>query len=228
MNLEEYLTAENVKMFLPVVVAVTTFFTAIVTFVLTSFFTIYKDKKKNNADHRAYFEYGEHEMYFPISDENLKFHGEGMVLFGENGSKFKQAAKQGKTFAAFMILHNRTENDLLNVRIKTVYTSSKPITEEFVLPYWRSEEAIYLFQSDFDGSTHYSTNEELTIEFTTKTLEKLRFSWKRIEKGVYKEVYQKRFFIWFWRDMINYNHSNFFTYQKLRIEVPKDKNTSTK
>lgn len=209
---------ENIRFLIPVVVAITTFLTAIVTFVLTSFFTIYREKKKNNSEQRPYFDYGEHEMYFPIHDDNLKFYGEGMLLFGPNGQKFKKESKAERFFVAFMILHNRTDNDLLNVRIKTTYKGTEKVTEEFVLPFWKSEDAIYLFQSDYESSSHLSTNEELSVEFTTKTFERLRFSYKRIKKGDYKEVYQKRYLKFIWWNMINYKHSDFFTYQKLKIK----------
>ncbi|PIC71135.1 hypothetical protein CSV77_03595 [Sporosarcina sp. P16b] len=214
--MNELLSNESFKTIIPILVGVTSLITAIITFMLTSIFTVIRDKKKINFDNRAYFEYGEHEMYFPIKQESIDTHGDGLVLFGKNGAQFKNEAGKRDRFCTFMIVHNRTNNDLLNVKIKTIYSGRNRIEEEFVLPYWKSNDAIYLFQTDYNGSSHFSTNEHLSIEFTTRSLERLKFMFKRQQNKNYIERYQKRFYKFFWINLINYRHSDFFSFQKLK------------
>lgn len=115
-----------------------------------------------------------------------------------------------------MIIRNRTNKDLLNVRIKTIYTGKNCIEEEFVLPYWKSTDAIYLFQTDYNGSSHFSTNEYLSIQFTTRSFERLKFMFKRQKNKSYIERYQKKILKLFWINLINYKHSDFFSFQKLK------------
>lgn len=78
------LTFEQAVVFIPLL-------TALITFVLTSLFTLYKDKKASNNSNRLFFQYAEYELKYPF--ENAP-HGNGKMLVGENGQKLKYRAEK--------------------------------------------------------------------------------------------------------------------------------------
>lgn len=211
------MTDEYSRYLLPALVAVIGLITALITFFLTAGFTHFREKSKSNAENRAYFEYAKYELNYPINNEDMNFFGEGILLLGENGDKFEEAFSKGSQnqVCSFIVIANETENDLINVIFKTSYTGEKRIEEEFVLPYWKSNDIIYLFQNEF-GYEGHSVSDELTIQFTTKTFENLKYQVKRYNNSTYKEMYQRRIFKFFWRNVVLLKKRKATKFQKLK------------
>lgn len=217
-------TSQNpVSIWIPVI-------TAILTFILTSIFTVIREKRNTNVSKRIFFNYMEIEQQYPFVDKDTlaKRYGKGQVLFGENGSKLKNHARnEGTSLYTFMILRNVTNNDAINVKIKTKFSdSSKVVAEDFYLPSWTSDTSIYLPQSVYGSSSHLSTNESIVITYTTMNYEKFRFRFKRLcpykkymfwrsPKIKYKETLHKKYFGFVWIRNIKFQHSSFYSFETI-------------
>lgn len=208
------LTFEQAVLFLPLL-------TALITFLLTSLFTLYKEKKNSNDMKRIFFEYSEYELEYPFVDVK---HGEGKMLVGPNGQKLIYRT-QNRAIYSFMVLKNATVNDAINVKIKHSFSDrqyglvQEIITEEFFMPIWKSKDTIYLPATISNSDSHISTNEGLIITYNTTTLEKFRYSYVRKKKGGYKERLKKRYLGFIWIPKILYQKSPFYTFVNVRKEV---------
>ncbi|ARZ61509.1 MULTISPECIES: hypothetical protein [Bacillus cereus group] len=191
--------------------------TGFITFILTSLFTIYREKKSANSESRAFIQYEEFELSYPF--ENVKKYGEGMLLLSENGRKLVE--KGGRTTLAFLILKNITDNDVINVKIESEFQSKegKVIREEFAMPVWNSNDVLYIPQSVYGSSSYYSTNIELTVSYSTLGFENFKSGYKRMENGKYKDFLKKKYFKLFYWDVIKYHQSEFFRF--IKITEPK-------
>jgi len=54
--------------------------TAILTFLLTSAFTMFKERKATNIAKRVFFEYGEFQFEYPFKPDVSERHGKGTIL----------------------------------------------------------------------------------------------------------------------------------------------------
>ncbi|WLR53784.1 hypothetical protein LC048_14815 [Mesobacillus subterraneus] len=200
--------------------------TAIITFILTSLFTMYKDKRTNNFTKRMFFEYAEFELKYPFDETNLR-HGEGKVLLGENGKKLHRHTQlHGKSVFTFFVLKNVTSNDAINVHIKFSFSDrggkkgaipKQLITEYFSLPVWRNTDTLYIPVTIYNNSSsNFSTNEELVISYNTTTFEKFKYLYVRQADGTYKEQLKKRYFGFLWITKLNYERADFFTFANVR------------
>lgn len=225
------LTFQQAIVFLPLV-------TAIITFILTSLFTMYRDKKANNFTKRAFFEYAEYEMEYPFDGNNIK-HGEGKLLLGKNGKLLHDHARTyGKTVYSFLVLRNVTSNDVINVKIKFVFSDRRGkkgavpneiIKEEFSLPVWKSTDTIYIPASIYNHPTsNFSTSEELEVIYNTTTFEKFKYLYTRKEDGNYKEQLKKRYLGFIWITKLNYERANFFTFVNVKKSEKKTKEETKK
>lgn len=215
-------TAQNpVFVWIPVV-------TAVLTFILTSLFTIYRERKTSNASKRIFFSYSEYEMSYPFDDEVATRHGEGMILFGKNGTLLREyAMKFGPVVYSFFVLKNVTVNDAINVKMRTRYSDKATVVEEeFGMPTWQHDTTLYLPQSIFGSGTHMATNEELTIWYMTTNFEQFKYSFKRLKKrkwymfwrkenAHYKETLSKRYFM-VWVRKVRYVKTGFYSHQIVR------------
>ncbi len=195
-----------------------------VTFVLTSLFTVFRERKNNNIPRRVFLEYAEYEMEYPFGDKPK--HGEGRILVGENGKKLIQNANtHGGSDYTFMVINNITENDIINVKIKFVF-SDRPgkrgslpkeiITEEFFMPVWKSADTIYIPSTIYNSSSKFSTNEELLIEYTTTGFEHFRYSYVREYSGKYTERLEIRYLGFMWLPKVNYHQGDFYRFIRVR------------
>src|SRR5699024_9966707 len=135
------LTFEQVVVFLPLL-------TALITFFLTSLFTLYKDKKESNNSNRVFFEYAEYELEYPFVNAP---HGRGKILVGANGQKLKyRAEKYGGAVYSFLVLKNATANNAINLKIEHSFsdrrfgTVQEIVTENFFMPIWKAADTLYL------------------------------------------------------------------------------------
>lgn len=219
------LTFQQAVVFLPLL-------TALITFFLTSFFSLYKDKKNNNFTKRIFFEYAEFELDYPKNfNDEINF-GEGKILLGENGKKLHDKAElYGRATYTYLVLKNITDNNAINVKIKSSFSNqtkkhaaTKNVTEEFFMPIWKCKDTLYIPVTFEDGPTHFSTNEELVITYNTTTFEKFQYSFVRQNDGSYKEQLKKRYLGFIWVPKIVYEKSNFYTF----VNVKKKKEESKK
>lgn len=209
------LTFQQAILFLPLV-------TALLTFFLTSLFTLYKDKKGNNFMKRIFFEYAEYELEYPKNFVEEIKHGEGRVLLGNNGKALHVPEKRGSVYS-YTVLRNLTENNAINVKIKNVFSDrlktrppTKNVTEEFYMPVWKYKDTLYIPVTFKDGPTNYSTNEELIITYNTSTFEKFRYSFVRQETGKYDEKLEKRYLGFIWIPKIIYQKGEFYKFMNVR------------
>src|SRR5699024_8631362 len=157
------LTFEQAIVFLPLL-------TALITFLLTSIFTLYKDKKKENYLSMIFFEYNEHELKYHFS---ASIYGDGKILFGENGRKLKyHAEKENGIIYSFLVIKNLTINNAINVKITHSFSGHKYntqqkyiVTEEFFIPIWKYEDTLYLHETINNIKSHFSTNEKHIINY---------------------------------------------------------------
>lgn len=213
------LTFEQAVVFLPLL-------TALITFFLTSLFTLYKDKKTNNHSKRIFFEYAEYELEYPFADAK---YGEGKMLVSTNGQKLKYLAeKYDGAVYSFLVLKNVTVNNAINVKIihsfsdRRLDSVQEIITEEFFMPIWKAKDTLYLPATINKSDSHLSTNEKLVITYNTSTFEKFRYSYIRTKKGSYKERLKKRYLGFIWIPKIFYQTSDFFTFVNVKNEETKN------
>lgn len=201
-----------------------------VTFVLTSLFTVYRERKNNNIPRRIFLEYAEYDLHYPFEDKPK--HGEGKILLGQNGRKLiEHANKTGGAVYSFLVLNNITENDVVNVKINFVFSNrlsnqdipEDAIREKFTLPVWKSTDTIYIPMTIYGGSFHTSTSEELLIEYTTTGFEHFRYSYNREFSGEYIERLEKRYLGFMWLPKINYHRSEFFSFIRVRNKDEENK-----
>lgn len=198
--------------------------TAIITFFLTSIFTIYKEGRSNNISKRIFFEYAEFEISYPFDKEAIKNHGEGRILKGKNGKQIINSAEEypGSTYT-YLVLKNITNNDAINVKIKHVFSNgtkahapTKIVDEEFFMPVWQAKDTLYIPASIYDGTSHFSCNEELSITYVTTSFEHFKYSYSRQEDGTYKERLKKRYLGFIWINKVKYQTGNFYSYNLVK------------
>ncbi|MGG3911263.1 hypothetical protein [Peribacillus simplex] len=199
-----------------------------VTFVLTSLFTVYRERKNNNISKRIFIEYAEYEMNYPL-DDDIK-HGEGIILLGKNGKKITNHADEvGGGRFSFMVIKNITENNVINVKLRFVFSDrlgkqdvcpKNVIEEEFFMPVWKNTDTIYIPAKIYKDISNFTTNEELVISYTTTSFEHFKYSYERQYDGNYKEQLKKRYLGFIWITKINYQQSQFYSF----IRVVKKKN----
>lgn len=214
------LTFEQSIVFLPLL-------TALITFFLTSLFTLYRESKYKNHDKRIFFEYKEFELKYPFgNDQN---HGEGIILLGDNGTKLhRHAKKHGESVYSFLILKNITENNVINVKIKHEMSdrvgnnkktvSNKIVKEEFFMPVWKWKDTLYIPATFYDGGSNFTTNEELIVIYNTTTFEKFKYSYVRQDDSSYKEKLKKKYLGFIWITKINYEKSEFYSFVHVQKE----------
>lgn len=201
-----------------------------VTFVLTSLFTVYRERKNISIPKRIFIEYAEYELEYPFSD--MPKHGEGIVLLGKNGKKLIDYANSaGGSVFTFMVIKNITENDIINLNIKFVFsdrsgkkgaTPKEIVNEEFSLPVWKHQDTLYIPATIHDNKTsNFSTSEELVISYTTIVFEHFRYSYKRLNNGEYIEKLKKRYLRFIWLTKVNYKRSGFFSFVRVKNKVEK-------
>jgi hypothetical protein len=189
--------------------------TAILTFILTSIFTLYREKKNLNISRRVFFEYAEYELRYPFTDVNL--HGEGILLQGKNGKRIIDKAlsdPEGYVFT-FLVLKNITENDIVNILINFEFSSNKMIKETFVLPIWKSNDTLYIPATVHGSSSPFSTSEHLEIKYCSTSFEKFKFSYKRQKNGEYDEVLSKKYLGFLWIKKMKYHKSGFYSFRRV-------------
>lgn len=194
--------------------------TALITFFLTSLFTLYKDKRNNNHSVRIFFEYAEYELKYPFADAK---HGDGMILVGMNGQKLKyHAEKYDGAVYSFLVLKNVTVNNAINVKIINSFSDRRhgsvqnTVTEEFFMPIWKNQDTLYLPATINKSDNHLSTNEKLVITYNTSAFEKFRYSYIRTKKGCYKERLKKRYLGFVWIPKIFYQKSAFYSFENVK------------
>lgn len=212
------ITFKEAVVFLPLI-------TAIITFVLTSLFTMYKERKINNISKRVFIDYAEYELRYPFDNDAKNLHGEGTLLLGKNGKKLYQHANQhgGATYT-FLVIKNITTNDVIDVKVKFAFsdrlsknsTPKEMITEEFFMPVWKSTDSIYIPATIYNHSSHLSTNEELVVSYSTTSFERFKYSYKRQKDGTFKERLKKRYFGFIWITKIRYKKGEFHSFIKVK------------
>ena len=198
----------NINVFFPIV-------TAILTFILTSLFTLYREKNSLNISTRVFFEYAEYGLSYPFTDVAL--HGEGILLQGKNGKRIidKALCNPDGDVITFLILKNITENDIVNVLINFEFSGNKKITETFVLPIWKSKDTIYIPATEYGSGSPFSTSEHLEIIYCTTSFEKFRYSYQRRKNGHYDEVLSKKYIGFLWIRKMKYYQSGFFSFRRV-------------
>lgn len=193
-----------------------------VTFILTSMFTLYREKKSSNIFKRALISYNEYELTYPF--ENVKSFGEGLLLLNADGKKLINSVGTNKAVFPFLVLKNITDNDLLNVKIESNYEvgKGKIVEVEFFMPLWDSKDVIYIPMSHYETGSKFVTNIDLTVSYTTIAFEKFKMGYKRIKKSTYEDFFMKKYFNLFYLNNVKYHQGKFYTYEK--ITKPKDKN----
>lgn len=192
--------------------------TAIITFILTSLFTMYKDRKSTNINKRIFIEYAEFLIEYPFNEKSLTLHGKGLILLGENGTKMLKVLKKigEEAKSSYMVVKNITNNDVINVLIKTVYSSGTVrVTEEFNLPLWKHSDSLYLPQTIYESENIYSQNDELSITYTTSNFEVFRYRFLMQEDGKLVETLKKRYLGLIWITKVKYHKTNFYKFIKV-------------
>lgn len=204
--------------YLPLITAV---LTALVTATATSLFTSSRDKKSLDFSKRIFIDYGETVLQYPFSEKIKQRHGPGIILWGPNGKKLKLEAEEfGTTSSPFLIIKNNTGNDVVNVQVKSSFSSDyELIEEEFSLPFWKSDDSLFIPQRVFEANnSFFSTNEVISVMFTTTSFETLKYELKKVRNGNYKERLQKKCFGVIWITKIKYHQRKFFSYEKIARE----------
>jgi hypothetical protein len=198
--------------------------TAVITFVLTSFFTLYREKKAANVSKRVIIVYAEYQISYPFEEKVVaERHGRGMILFGDNGKKLSNHANREfqdsgeRSLYSYMVVKNTTANDIINVKIKTVFENSGVDVEEvFFIPVWKNDMVLYLPQSVFGGNSHLSTNKELNIIYTTSNFEKFNYSYKITKRNEFKERLKKRYLGFIWITLVRYYKNRFYSFENVK------------
>ncbi len=190
--------------------------TAVITFFLTSLFTMYKDKKTINISRRVFIEYAEYLLDYPFNEETTSIHGNGLLLLGDNGKKLIRSADKDGEKHSYLVLKNITNNDVINVLIKTEFLSDGILTsEEFNMPIWKHKDSIYIPQTFNEGSSVYSQNELLKIRYTTSNFEEFEFGYIRQQDGTYQETLKKKYLGFIWLNKVKYYKSKFYSFHKV-------------
>jgi len=196
--------------------------TAVLTFILTSAFTAYKERKAMNISKRVILDYAEYSLQYPFEDKVSDNHGKGLILWGSNGKKLSDSASEyyscygSRATYQFLVLKNITENNIINVKIKTTYDCrGKTVKEEFFLPVWNYETTLYLPQSVHGGENIYSTNLELKIIYTTSNFETFSYGYKRTKKDSYEEHLKKKYLGFIWITKVKYFQNEFYRFERV-------------
>lgn len=174
--------------------------TAVITFALTSIFTVYREKKNVNILNRVFIKHEHYFLNYPFDKEKIEIFGKGKILLSENGEKLHSFAKKEEDGCnyEFLILKNITTNDIHNANVKIcVSCYDKILKEEYSLPVWNHSETLYIPTTIFEGSVNFSTSENFSITYKTASFEKFKLSYKKTKKGEYIEKLQKKY-LFFW------------------------------
>ncbi|WIV17843.1 hypothetical protein QPK24_15650 [Paenibacillus polygoni] len=198
--------------------------TAVLTFILTSLFTSFKERKAMNIPKRVILDYAEYTFDYPFENKVSENHGNGRILLGSNGKNITNEAldfyKGARTRSPlqFLVLKNVTENNVINVKIRTVYGSKEgeKVDEMFIMPVWEHKTTLYLPQTVYCSKSTFSTNLELVITYTTANFETFKYSYKRTKKNLYKERLKKRYLGFIWLTKIRYFKQSFNSFLVVR------------
>ncbi|WP_227396993.1 hypothetical protein [Jeotgalibacillus aurantiacus] len=150
--------------------------TAILTVLFNAVLKFFFERNDINYSKRPFFSYIEYLMDYPIDRSKRN---NGFILFGRNGIKLFNSSTHYYSKANFLELKNLTNNDIINVKIKSKFFSDGiKVQEDFSLNIWRQDQLILIPQTVF-GKDLYSTNEALIIKFRTLSGENIKFSYKR-------------------------------------------------
>lgn len=174
--------------------------TAVLTFFLTSVFTLYRERKASNLSKRALIQYEEWSLTYPFTDKTISYHGEGLVLLNRDARTIVEDIEaNGPGPLTFLIIRNISENDVFNVSIRAVITTGKTtISQQYTVPVWNHATTLYI---PYATRSLAVGNEELVIMWSTVNFERFKLSYTK--KSGWTEVLQERFMgIWITKQVI--------------------------
>ncbi|UDK97888.1 hypothetical protein EYB33_16930 [Lysinibacillus sphaericus] len=160
-----------------------------ITFILTSLFTIYREKRNNLLEKRAFIEYHQYELNYPFNDNK-----DGLILTSIEGKKTLELYKENSGICCFLEIKNITENDILNLKIEVISESKRIVKQEFALPIWKNDTTLYIPITIHDGNTHFVTDHKLDIQYTTLAFEKFSYGYYRTKDKKYNTYLKKYYF----------------------------------
>ncbi|SFG70587.1 hypothetical protein [Sporolactobacillus nakayamae] len=153
--------------------------TALVTFILTSVFSIVKDHQRSKKDSRVIFNIERKRIPYHIEDQS---YGWGRQLLDTRyDSDHEQYVEDygNRYIVEHIVIKNITSKTACNVFIKVESSyQNELIKRNFLLPVISSDETIYI-PTSLPGAT-FMTDEYLSVDYRTEGNERMRYIEKKI------------------------------------------------